>query len=218
MRRPIAIATFLVALIVTPLWSQVHGGRSASGFGFGFGPSGFNRGFGSSPQNFFFGSGFGRNPRFGFFPGRSPFRFGQSRHGSFGGSAYGSQYDAPYYYGYPLVAQTAPASTYYPEEYYEHGALQRDIDVLTGRVDRLEEWAAPVRRSPRSNQATDTPMTTILVFQDQHVREVQDYAIVGETLWVLNEEQADKIPLSDLDLEATTNFNDQRGIGFKARK
>ncbi len=53
------------------------------------------------------------------------------------------------------------------------------------------------------------------MFRDKHTEEVQNYAIIGQTLWILNEEKAMKIPLADLDVPATVKANDERGIDFK---
>jgi hypothetical protein len=46
--------------------------------------------------------------------------------------------------------------------------------------------------------------------------EIQNYAIVGQTLWVLDEKLATKIPVSDLDIEATQQENHSRGMRFLA--
>ena len=55
----------------------------------------------------------------------------------------------------------------------------------------------------------------MLVFKDQHLQEVQNYAVVGETLWILDEKKASKVPLADLDLDATTRLNEERGVEFE---
>ena len=56
---------------------------------------------------------------------------------------------------------------------------------------------------------------TILVFQDKHTEEVQNYAIVGQTLWVFDEQQAKKIRITDLDVPATKKANEDRGMDFQ---
>jgi hypothetical protein len=55
----------------------------------------------------------------------------------------------------------------------------------------------------------------VLVFKDGHTSEVHNYAIIGTTLWNLSESSARKIPLSELDLDATIKANDDRGLSFK---
>jgi hypothetical protein len=64
-------------------------------------------------------------------------------------------------------------------------------------------------------QATAIMPPTVLVFRDQHQKEIQNYAIVGQTLWNFAPQHTEKIPLSDLDLPATTKANDDRGVTFR---
>ena len=73
--------------------------------------------------------------------------------------------------------------------------------------------AAP---QPKSRSEPSTP--TLLVFRDKHTQEVQNYAIVGGTLWIFSEERATKLPLSWLDIEATTKANEDRGVDFQLPK
>jgi len=56
---------------------------------------------------------------------------------------------------------------------------------------------------------------TVLVFRDQHKQEIRNYAIVGQTLWNFSPQRTEKIPISDLDLIATTKANDDRGLSFR---
>lgn len=55
---------------------------------------------------------------------------------------------------------------------------------------------------------------TVLVFRDQHKQEVENYAIVGETLWNFSAQQTVKIPLSEIDIPATVKANQDRGVTF----
>ena len=66
----------------------------------------------------------------------------------------------------------------------------------------------------RQADAQPTP-ATVLVFRDQHKQEIQNYAIVGQTLWTFGPQRTQKVPLSDLDLPATTKANDERGVDFR---
>jgi len=100
----------------------------------------------------------------------------------------------------------APASAPYPES----GGLQRDLQALNGKVDRLQA-DVEARNRPKSEEPA-----TALVFRDQHVEEVHNYAIARGTLWVLNDHQAGKkIPLAQLDIPATIKMNDDRGVDFQ---
>ncbi len=70
---------------------------------------------------------------------------------------------------------------------------------------------------PERGEAAGTPVLpdTVLVFHDQHKQEVKNYAIIGQTLWTFAPQHTQKIPLSDLDLPATTKANDDRGLTFR---
>ena len=73
---------------------------------------------------------------------------------------------------------------------------------------------APRRSAPESEEAENLP-ATVLVFRDQHRQEVHNYAIVGQTLWSFSAQHTEKIPLSELDLTATTKVNLDRGVTFR---
>ena len=80
------------------------------------------------------------------------------------------------------------------------------------------------REAPRAEAPTPA---TVLVFRDQHRQEVQNYAIVGQTLWAFGSSgtqkvpladlgsRTQKIPLTDLDIPATVKANDDRGVDFR---
>jgi hypothetical protein len=77
-------------------------------------------------------------------------------------------------------------------------------------VDRLQA-DLEARNRPRA----ELQPATALVFRDQHVEEVHNYAISGGTLWVFGDQSAKKIPLTQLDLDATVKMNDDRGVDFQ---
>ncbi len=56
---------------------------------------------------------------------------------------------------------------------------------------------------------------TVLVFRDQHKQEVSNYAIVGPTLWSFAPGHTEKIPISDIDVPATTKANQALGVTFR---
>jgi len=74
-------------------------------------------------------------------------------------------------------------------------------------TDRVGDDAAPVAPEPLE--------PTTLVFKDGHKLEVGNYAIIGPTLFDMTPGHARRVPLSDLDLEATQRQNDDRGITFQ---
>ena len=231
MRRLYVVAALVAVLGAVPLFGQMRGGRAGASFGRGFSShnfgfsGGFNRGgfgrggFGRGSFGFNRGGfGYGRGSRFFVSRGRSfygggPFFIGGSY---YWGPDYYS-YDAyPYAYSAPVVAE--PPTYYYRDEDYDRGDLHRDIEELNGKVDHLQrdvESRNYVPRPPSRQEAVR--QSTTLVFKDHHREEVQNYAVVGGTLWILDEKKASKIPLDDLDLDATTRVNDERGVDFDVK-
>jgi hypothetical protein len=55
----------------------------------------------------------------------------------------------------------------------------------------------------------------VLVFKDGHQIEVQNYAVIGDTLYDLSPGRHHKILVADLDLTSTVKLNDDRGIDFR---
>lgn len=78
-------------------------------------------------------------------------------------------------------------------------------------------YAHSVPMRPVQHEAEGAPILpdTMLVFRDQHKQEVRNYAIIGQTLWNFAPQHTEKIPLSDLDLPATTKANEERGVTFR---
>jgi hypothetical protein len=60
----------------------------------------------------------------------------------------------------------------------------------------------------------DQPQT-VLIFKDGRQLQVQNYAIVGSTLYDLTPGRHGKIAVSDLDIASTAKENDDRGIDFQ---
>ena len=94
--------------------------------------------------------------------------------------------------------------------------VARELERLTDEVERLREGEAARQQAqltpPTQRSAEENMPTTILVFRDGHRSEVRNYAIVGRTLWVFTEQRARKIPVSDLDVEATKQVNADRDV------
>ncbi len=98
--------------------------------------------------------------------------------------------------------------------------LAREVDRLRDEIERLrdEERSREETRQQASQprpSGEEKTATTILVFRDGRRREIQNYAIVGQTLWELTEQRARKMPVSDLDVEATRKLNADRGVEFR---
>lgn len=228
MRRLLLTAALLI-LATLPVCAQrfAAGGR----VGFGAGHRGgaairINPGFG-----FRSGIGFGHNPGFGVFFGSRPFhrRF-------FFGSGFYPYGLYPYtlypYYGLGLQSDfvysgsySQPSSDYLAERDVR---LQNDVYRLEAELDQMrreqarraeeQQYVSPgLMQAPRSSQAAkpEPPaQPTVLVYRDGHKVEVHNYAIAGQTLWIFSEERARKVPLADLNLDATRQANEERGVDF----
>src|SRR5262249_16846994 len=94
--------------------------------------------------------------------------------------------------------------------------LAYEVDRLAREVERLRQdqaVSAPRYLPPPAPAAPEVPPTPItFVLRDGRRLSVVNYAIVGETVWILDEQRSTKIPLSDLDLEATRRANPGQGL------
>lgn len=132
-------------------------------------------------------------------------------------------FGTPWYYGYyPYSYWDSGYSSImdsnsnpYPEGYRNDYSAQNN-DAQQAQIDRLEDEVDRLRqeREARAPQKPEPHEKTTLIFKDKHTQEVENYAIVGETVWVFSELRAVKIPLSSIDVDATTKLNDERGVGF----
>lgn len=204
------------------------GGHMMGGGGFSH-SAGFSGGahFSGSPRGFvghntvFVGSRFGHFHGHSFFPGHFQNSFFFSAGFAFPIGYpyyYGSYYYPPYYYSYPATYAYPPAS-YDDNSADERRRLEYEIERLNDKINRLNtdrqggaDHAAP--ESLNNKTALQSHKSILLVFRDKHIQEVNNYAVVGNTLWIFAEDRAKKVPLKDLDLIATLRLNDERGVDF----
>jgi hypothetical protein len=159
---------------------------------------------------FFFGAGFG-SPFFG-----SPF-FGSSFFGApFLGASYIPGFDYPYDY-YPPAQQQPVVVQSEPN--------QNDIQLAT-QIQRLSDEIADLRGEQALQRMQNRPAppagtsmsvvppaaATTFVFRNGNRVTAQNYAITGQTLWILSEHTARKFPLADLDRAATEQVNAASGV------
>src|SRR5262249_16623658 len=184
----------------------VRSGPVISGIGVGVSPfripgtigaSGI-RGTGAIGHNGFRGNTFNRFNRpvvvapfgYGYFPFSSPFY-------------------SPYYSPFDWSTPVSPAYTYSepaPAPAYTAPPAPSDTSVdLAYQVGRLSEQIAELRaeQSARgvppgavSGSSSHIATTTVLVFRDGHRQEIQNYAIVGQTLWIFDENKSSRISVS----------------------
>ena len=137
--------------------------------------------------------------------------------------AYG--YAVPY--AYPIDTGTAgenPDSDYDANDSDDDANYQGGPTVFDRRGSGEPSYVPPVDPVPTPHSA-DANLTatspeqprqpTLLIFKDGRQLELGNYAIIGAILFDLTPGHARRIPLADLDLEATRKQNDDRGITFQ---
>jgi hypothetical protein len=217
MKSWLAVAALGAALVVMPAWAQ----RGGHGGGFGGGHGGFSGGmhggFSGGHAGFSGARSFGHGPVIVTRPG-----FG-SRGGRWGGRRgwwpyYGYGWGWPYW-GWGDYADNS--DTYYPSQGYADNYDSRDAEIARDQQSEIERLNDEVSRLRDQREGRNAPVTaassekTQLIFNDKHSEEVQNYAIVGPTLWVLSPDKSRKIPLAQLDLPATEKVNGDRGVDFE---
>jgi hypothetical protein len=121
----------------------------------------------------------------------------------------------PFYSG-PIF--TAPASITPDQTIQSIGEqtgedLRSQVGQLTTEVQQLQaELAAARGQSTPTSAAAQNAPTVTLILKDGRRIEAAGYALVGSTLWILNAQDATKISLSDVDVDATQRENQKRGI------
>jgi hypothetical protein len=243
MHRPLFIAAFVLLPAAVPLLAQ-HGGGHASGGGHaGFASHGGFSGHASAPAfgGAHSGSGSGARsfaPRSASRPAFSSrgFNRGFNRYGGARFGAYGVGSNCYYYgygcggaYGYPWGYAFDPywgwdsGSSFDYGQQYQTG-LANEMNAQSLEEQRLRQQGdqdlyagsapPPPRERSEHDEINEAAPATVLVFRDEHKQEIHNYAIVGQTLFSFNPQHTQKIPLSDLDIPATTKENDQRGVDF----
>ena len=151
--------------------------------------------------------------------GRPGYGYGRGRY--YRGWPYGGYYGYPYYgWGYGDDSYSSDSAQNYPA--YDYSSAYADSDRQQAAIDRLENEVDRLRqeREARGSNASQSLskteiQPTELVFRDKHTEEVQNYAIVGQMFWILNNDKARKIPIAQLDIPATQKANEDRGVDFQ---
>jgi len=92
----------------------------------------------------------------------------------------------------------------------------------SGQYERFSDHRAETQNAATPSEPEPVPAATIaeqtptvLVYKDGHSVEVLNYAILGNLVYDLTPGHPRKIPLGDLDLDATAKQNDDRGVDFR---
>lgn len=128
--------------------------------------------------------------------------------------------------GYPGDPFYADYSGYYSQpqpqpqpviEEQDNGSRELALQVqeLSDEIQAMRDQQRS-REPQKSTQAQpaekDTGPNAILVFRDGLQLPVRNYAISGDTIWVLDKPATQKIALSKLDVAATQQVNDKNGL------
>ena len=245
MRRLLFITAFALFLAVPVWAQRGggHAGGGHTGFSGGHGGSfgargGFSGGhFGGGHFSGGMRSGFTRSGRSGF-SGRpflhNGFRGSRIRNFAFRNNCFGCRrqffpwWGAGYYD--PWLWDWWDSASSYDEDYERNLAIANQMNQQNLEEQRLlrqeeadgDQDSYSLHSRSRSNpdpsddqKSSAIISPTVLVFRDQHQKEIRNYAIVGQTLWNFTSPRTEKIPLADLDLAATVKANDDRGITFR---
>jgi hypothetical protein len=134
-------------------------------------------------------------------------------------------------YAYPVVGEPDPGDAVAdqqenrPEDDYRGGPTIFDrrgpgeparsyADAYPPPHRLRQEAEEPPAPPPAETPVADQPQT-LLVFKDGHQLEVQNYAVIGDTLYDLTPGRHHKIAIDELDLTSTAKQNDERGIDFR---
>ena len=152
-----------------------------------------------------------------FFFGSNPFLFGSPFFSPFLSAGYIPGFDYPYYdNGYyqqaqqPVVVQSDNSSDV--QLALQVQQLSDEIADLRGEqaLQQLQNRPAP---PPGTSMSVVPPApSTTFVFTNGQRLTAENYAITGQTLWILNEHAAKKYPLADLNKSATEQVNAANGV------
>ncbi len=152
-------------------------------------------------NRFFFGPGFGFGFGFGLGFPFSPF---------YPYYSYIPGFDTPYPYSYSAPPQPVASDTGNGSD----TQLAMDVQRLSDEVESMREeqrrTAAPAREP--GVLSAQTPALATFIFTDGRHITTENYAITGQTLWILSEHTARKYPLSELDRPATERVNGANGV------
>lgn len=182
----------------------MHSGRGMAGHGFNRGPAFSRRAFSS------------RNSQRNFRRFRGPFLRNASRfrRRGWGWPWWGGYYD-PWWWDSDSYSSYDPDYERQLEIAQEMNEQSLEEQQMRSQQNRdLYAHSTPPQARQETHAESPVP-PTVLVFRDQHQQEVQNYAIVGQTLWNFAPQRTQKIPLSDLDVPTTTKVNDDRGVDFR---
>ena len=145
----------------------------------------------------------------------------------FGGPFIGAPFWDPFYDGY--AGYPGYPADYYSQppapvaDYSDNGSnaqLAADVQQLTDEVQDLrsenrDNYNRSDANSNSSISAKEPGQPAVFIFKDGRRVTAQNYAIAGETLWIMDEHAAHKFALSELDATATEHANAVNGVDVR---
>jgi len=96
--------------------------------------------------------------------------------------------------------------------------LASEVQELSDEIQSMrdEERNREERRNSNARPAAqdDGPNAT-LIFRDGLQLSVKNYAVAGDTIWVLDDHNTRKVPMSKIDIAATQKINEQNGAELR---
>ena len=173
-------------------------------------PFGFNRWGGAWPV--YYGgyipfdydySGYDMTP--GYYTGYVP--------GTFNSGPYAGYPYPPGYAVAPGAPGNAPQASYYPSGPLMPPPAPQASAPETQASSGAASSSTNAKKVTTANGPEEISEPTVLVFRDGHKQEVENYAIMGSTLFVLSGRRA-RIPIAELDVPETIRQNQSRGLEF----
>jgi hypothetical protein len=215
---------FLLSSLALAICSaQRYGGHGAVSGGFHAGTSGIRtggRGVG------FASPGFGaRNSLPPPASGISPFAWRQIQRSNRFGFGFGNGgFFAPYYPSFGYSDNGFASNGYDPAPPEDpavqnmtaaEDALSKQVQVLSDQIDQLknaqQRGAIP---QDESAQGTTPQVPITLVLRNGQQIQVQNYAVMDQTFWDFTKQPARKIPVSSIDIAASTRATEAQGAEF----
>ena len=148
-------------------------------------------------------NGYDMNP--GYYTGYVP--------GTFNSTPYPG-YPYPPGYAGPPAPGNAPQASYYPSGPLIPPSSQPNAPEMQSSNRSDSSTTSTAKHVTTANGPEDISEPTVLVFRDGHKQEVQNYAIMGSTVFVLSGRRA-RIPIAELDVPETVRQNQNRGLEFR---
>jgi len=211
---------FLMLAASSLAQNNASGAASSSGHSFSGSAPSFSA---SAPSHVSAGTGVTGSSGAPHFPGHPGHSSGNVPHHPRQGTSGEVYYPYPYVYAVPVPYAVDGTDAESSEDSDDDAEYQGGPTIFDRRGSGADSYIPPEDPGPVHPQAEadaasnvePAPTPTVLVFKDGHQLEIQNYAVVSQTLYDLTPGHRRKIALAELDLPATEKLNDDRGVVFE---